>query len=107
MFRVVEFLDECGRSPFRSWFKRLDPQTANRVATALYRLEQGNLSNVRSLGQGLAEYRIDAGPGYRIYFSRGDAATLVLLGGGTKRTQRRDIAASRDRWYRYRSAQQQ
>lgn len=102
MFRVHEFLDARGRSPFRRWFDRLDSRTAARVATALYRLEQGNLSNVRSLGAGLEEYRIDTGPGYRLYFSRRDHSTLLLLGGGSKATQRRDIDACRERWQLHR-----
>jgi putative addiction module killer protein len=106
ILRVVEFLDDRGRSPFRIWFERLDPSAAGRATTALYRMEQGNVSSMRSLGGGLEEYRIDAGPGYRIYLGRPDGRTLVVLGAGIKRTQSRDIEASRIRWRHYRQRQQ-
>ncbi len=66
--KVVEYLDSGGASPFARWFTRLDAVAAAKVATALYRMEQGNLSNVKPVGQGVAEYRIDFGPGYRVYF---------------------------------------
>lgn len=105
IFRVVEFLDDRGRSPFRRWFERVDPSAAGRVTTALYRMEQGNFSNMRSLGGGIEEYRIDAGPGYRIYLGRPDGCTLLVLGAGIKGTQRRDIEANRMRWRHYRQRQ--
>ena len=101
MFRVLEYLDSRGRSPFRRWFNRLDPQTAGRVTTALYRMEQGNLSNAKSLGAGLEEYRIDTGPGYRLYFGRQGNTALVILGAGTKSSQGRDIEACRRRWQQH------
>jgi len=97
--RLVEFADSRGRSPFRRWFAALDPVAAARVTTALYRLEQGNFSGVKRLGGGIAECRIDAGLGYRVYIGRLDEHTLVLLGGGTKRRQQREIDACRRRWF--------
>lgn len=97
MVAVVEFLDERGRSPFRRWFDRLDPSTAARVTVALYRIEHGATSAIKGLGAGLLEYRIDAGPGYRLYLVRPDEHRFVLLGGGIKRTQARDIASCRAR----------
>jgi hypothetical protein len=63
-YQIIEYLDDRGRSPFRRWFEALDPVAAARVAVALYRMEQGNVSNVRSLGGALGEYRMDFGPGY-------------------------------------------
>ena len=98
MAGLAEFTDSRGRSPFRRWFNALDAVAAARVATALYRMEQGNFSGVKLLGSGIAECRIDAGPGYRVYFGRLDERTLVLPGGGTKRRQQRDIDACRRRW---------
>ena len=58
------------------------------MATALVRLENGNLSGVKSVGAGVFEHRIDFGPGYRIYFGKDGDALVILLGGGTKRRQR-------------------
>ena len=63
---VVEYVREDGSNPYRTWFRALPAQAAAKVATATLRLEMGNTSNVKWLGA-LGEYRIDWGPGYRIY----------------------------------------
>ena len=68
---------------------------------ALTRLEQGNLSNAKGVGSGLLEYRIDFGPGYRVYFGRDGDELIVLVGGGTKKRQQRDIEAALARWQDY------
>jgi len=65
---LVEYLDEKGRSPFEIWFNKINAQAAAKVTTALVRLEGGNTSNVKSLGSGVHELKIDFGPGYRVYF---------------------------------------
>ncbi len=98
--KLVEYLRE-GVSVFESWFSSLDAQVAAKVATALYRLEQGNFSNVKSVGKGVSEYRIDFGPGYRIYFGREGNVLVVLLGGGSKKTQSRDIGNAQVFWAEY------
>ncbi|MCY3878341.1 MAG: hypothetical protein OXF74_04065 [Rhodobacteraceae bacterium] len=90
MNEIREYLDTEGRSPFARWFGRLDVHAAAKVATALARMEQGNFSNVKGVGAGTMEYRIDFGPGYRIYFGKDGATLVVLLGGGTKARQQRD-----------------
>jgi len=97
---VVEYLQD-GVSVFGEWFSGLDAQAAAKVATALYRLEHGNLSNVKSVGQGVSEYKIDFGPGYRIYFGREGNILVVLLGGGTKKTQSKDIRKAQSIWVEY------
>ena len=61
-------------------------------------MEAGNLSNVKSVGSGLLEYRIDYGPGYRIYFGRDGERLIILLAGGTKKRQQADIATALVRW---------
>lgn len=63
MIEVREYLDTRGISPYARWFNRLNAIAAAKVATAIYRLEQGNFSNVKSVGAGVYEYRIDFGPG--------------------------------------------
>lgn len=100
--RIVEFVDRRGDSPFAAWFLGLDPRAASKVTTALARLEAGNLSNVKAVGQGVQEYRIDWGPGYRIYFGRRGEELVVLLAGGTKQRQGIDIARAIERWHEYR-----
>ncbi|HEX9589312.1 MAG TPA: type II toxin-antitoxin system RelE/ParE family toxin [Bradyrhizobium sp.] len=69
------------------WFAELDPAVSAKIVRALARIEQGNLSNVKRVGEGVLEYRIDFGPGYRIYFGRDGETIIILLTGGTKKRQ--------------------
>jgi putative addiction module killer protein len=96
------FLARDGRSPFEGWFASLDPAARAKVTVAIARLEQGNLSNVKSVGEGVLEYRIDWGPGYRVYFGRDGEVLVILLTGGTKKRQQRDIEAAIEMWADYR-----
>jgi putative addiction module killer protein len=92
--KVVEYQDPNGSSPYGKWFARLDAIAAAKVVTALYRMEQGNLSNAKPVGQGVTEYRIDFGPGYRVYFGQDGDVLIILLGGGSKKGQNADIQAA-------------
>src|ERR1700730_4063260 len=91
-----------GKSVFAAWFDRLDPRSAAKVTVPLQRLRQGNLSNMKGVGAGVLEYRIDFGPGYRLYFGRDGEQIVVLLAGGTKRRQQQDIETAHARWAEYR-----
>jgi len=71
------------------------------VATAVTRISQGNLSNVKGVGSGVFEYRIDFGPGYRIYLGRDGETLVILLGGGSKKRQDQDIKKAIARWQNY------
>ena len=97
---VREYLAEDGRSPFARWFNKLDARAAVRVTIALNRMEQGNLSNSKSLG-GIFEYKLIYGPGYRIYYGRDGDLLILLLGGGTKKTQSKDILSAKQCWIDY------
>lgn len=101
--KVIEYLRE-GSSPFESWFEGLDSRAAAKVAVALYRLEQGNVSNVKTVGKGVAEYKIDFGPGCRIYFGQEGHEVVILLGGGSKKTQQKDIMTAQLLWAEYKAA---
>lgn len=103
MIEIVECLNAQGRSPYRDWFFSLDPQAATIVTVAIQRLADGNTSRVKSIGEGVAEIRIDRGPGYRVYFGWDGNTLVVLLGGGTKRRQQRDIADALALWRLYRA----
>lgn len=101
---VVElryYLAEDGRSPFEKWFSGLDVAAGAKVSVALVRLENGNLSNAKAVGEGVFEYRIDWGPGYRVYFGRDGAVLVILLHGGTKKRQQRDIETAKALWADY------
>ena len=90
IIRVEEYVRADDSNPYRTWFDNLDVQAAAKVTTALLRLELGNLSNVKWF-DGIGEYRIDWGPGYRIYLAKDGDALVILLGGGTKKGQQADI----------------
>jgi putative addiction module killer protein len=81
---------------FRGWLHGLqDRRAIGRIASRIRRMEMGNPGEVRQLGGGLVEMKIDYGPGYRAYFVRREASIILLLCGGDKSTQRRDIDRAR------------
>lgn len=101
MIEVREYLDGKGNSPYAKWFTRLNANAAVKVATAIHRMEQGNFSNVKGVGAGVYEYRVDFGPGYRIYFGKDGDLLVILLAGGTKKRQGADITAAKEHWQDY------
>ena len=100
--RVLEYLDPLGRSPYAKWFDGLNVPAAAKVAAALYRLAEGNFSNVKGVGSGVYERKIEFGPGYRIYFGKDGDAIVILLGGSTKQRQQEAIEAAKKRWMDFR-----
>ncbi len=101
MIELQEYTNTDGRSPFAAWFNDLDAPAAAKIATALIRVEQGNFSNAKGVGEGILEYRVDFGAGYRIYFGKDGKRLVILLAGGTKKHQQRDIEAAQARWKDY------
>lgn len=67
----------------------------------MVKMSQGNFSNVKGAGSGVFEYRLDFGPGYRIYFGKDGDRLVILLGGGTKKRQSGDIATAIESWLDY------
>jgi putative addiction module killer protein len=70
------------------------------VTVALERVAQGHTSAIKAVGEGVSEYKIDFGPGYRIYFGKDGERLVILVSGGTKR-QQRDIASAKAIWKDY------
>jgi putative addiction module killer protein len=101
MIEVREYLDQGGHSPLAAWSDRLNREAAAKVAAALARIQQGNLSNAKGVGAGVYEYRIDFGPGYRIYFGKDGDRLIILVGGGTKKRQQEDVKTALARWEDY------
>ena len=99
--RVYE--KDNGFCPFSDWFDGLDAQAAAKVTTALARMETGNLGDVKSVGDGVSERRISFGPGYRIYFGQDGAEIVILLCGGTKKRQSKDIKTAKALWAAYKT----
>jgi len=95
------YIDASGYKPFADWLESLEASAAAKVTIALARMEQGNFSNVEGVGAGVYEYKIDFGPGYRIYFGKDGVTLVILLGGGTKKRQRNDIAVAQQCWTDY------
>jgi putative addiction module killer protein len=91
---VQEYIKDDGSSPYQKWFNRLDHVAAAKITVAISRLELGNTSNIKWFA-GIGEYRIDWGPGYRIYLVREGKRLIILFGGGTKKTQQSDIKAAK------------
>ena len=98
MVELREYLDGDGRSPFGEWRGELNAEARGKVTTALYRMGLGNFSNVRGVGSGVFECKINFGPGYRVYFGKDGEQMVILLGGGTKKRQQRDIQQALARW---------
>jgi putative addiction module killer protein len=100
---VRQYVDLSGRNRFESWFFGLDQSAQARVTIALDRLERGNDSAAKSVGQGVHELRLDFGPGYRIYFGREGESLVILLSGGSKKRQQADIAIAKTLWGEYKA----
>lgn len=93
--RVEEYLCADGTNPYKSWFDGLEAQAAVKIVTAKLRLEMGNISSVKWF-DGIGEYVIDWGPGYRVYLAKDGETLIILFGGGTKRGQQRDIDRAKE-----------
>jgi putative addiction module killer protein len=98
---VREYLTEYGENPFRAWLGTLDTTARTRIQARVLRFETGNLGDHKSVGGGVCEARVDFGPGYRVYFGRVGSVVIVLLVGGDKATQAKDIKLAKAYWARY------
>ncbi len=101
MHDIQRYIGPDDTDPFQDWFDRLDAATAARLAIVIERMRQGNLGDCKSVGEGVMERRVDHGPGYRLYFGRDGDRLIILLAGGSKQRQQRDIAAAILRWADY------
>jgi putative addiction module killer protein len=97
VFAIERYQTRDGRIPFQEWLNSIsDTVSVYRIRARLARVTAGNLGDARSVGSGVRELRIDFGPGYRIYFAQVGHSTIVLLNGGTKATQRGDMARAKE-----------
>jgi len=104
MFEIREYIARNGRAPFSSWLDGLkDVRTRARIRARLNRIRLGNFGDCKPVGNGVFELRLAFGPGYRVYFGREGEQLILLLGGGDKSTQDRDIEKARLAWTDYRN----
>lgn len=101
MLDLRYYITSAGLSPFEDWFASLDGQAAAKITVALVRLGQGNRSQIKSVGEGVFEYKIDWAGGYRIYFAWDGKTLVILLNGGTKKRQSADIEQAKGFWLDY------
>jgi len=103
---VLEYIKEDGSNPYKKWFDSLNVQAAAKVTVAKARLELGNTSSIKWF-DGIGEYRIDWGPGYRVYLAQDGKNLIILFGGGTKKQQQKDInkAIELSKEYKFRKKQ--
>jgi len=102
-WEVREYAAKDGRHPFTAWVQSLpDARTRARVAARINRLRLGNFGDAKPVGGGVMELRIHAGKGVRVYFARIGERVVLLLAGGDKSTQRRDIERAKEYWQDYR-----
>ncbi len=99
--KLFAYRDGKGREPFNKWFEDLNAKVAAKVRSAMAQLEAGNMSEVKPVGGGVSERRIHWGKGLRVYFGQDGQTIIILLGGGTKATQPRDIKRAGECWADY------
>lgn len=107
MIEIRQYLDRQGRTPFLKWLDGLNDEAQARVTAALYRLEQGNLSSVKSIGSGVQELRINYGPGYRVYFGWDGEEIVILLAGGSKKRQQVEIEKAKALWREFKARKEE
>src|ERR1035441_6659981 len=98
---ILEYLERNGRSPYAEWVERPERATGGKGSCGDTRLAQGNFSNVKGVGGGVYEYRVSFGPGLRIYLGKDGGRLVILLAGGTKKRQQKDIEDAKARWQDY------
>ena len=103
---VTNYATSEGRQPFQDWYDTLDGTAKRVVSRHLVRLADGHFGDAKAVGGGVFERRIHTGPGYRLYYSIDGRRVILLLGGGTKRGQSRDIARAIDRLTDHRSTRE-
>jgi len=98
---VLEYENDTGQNAYNKWLNNLSDEAFTKISAAIAQMKAGNLGDVKPEGQGVSARRINWGPGLRIYFGKDGQKLVLLLGGGTKRRQDRDIKAAQKNWAEY------
>lgn len=101
-WEIREYLRPDGSCPFRNWLRSLkDINARARIRVRINRIRLGNFGDCKPVGSGVSELRIDYGPGYRVYFGRAGEKLVMLLCGGSKKNQEKDIKLAKEYWHGY------
>ena len=101
---IIAYVDRYGNEPFTDWLSGLkDIKGRQKIETRIRRLEAGLYGDCESVGEGVSELRIFYGPGYRVYFGEKNDNLVILLCGGDKSSQNRDIKQAKEFWKDYRN----
>lgn len=99
---LKEYVTPDGKNPFRKWLHDLrDVSVRAKIRVRLNRVRLGNFGDTKAVGGGVSELRIPYGPGYRMYFARAGGTVVLLLCGGDKSSQKRDIEKAKQYWLDY------
>ena len=101
-FTLEYYITESGKIPFKDWLEGLkDINARAKVRISLDRIRLGNFGHAKSVGNGVYELKIDYGPGYRVYYASAGKTIILLLLGGDKASQGKDIARAKEYWNAY------
>lgn len=99
MFDLIVYQQAQGQRPFENWFHSLRDKNAQaRITRRIRQVQAGTLGDCKSVGEGVLELRVDVGAGYRLYCGRHGAMLVILLSGGDKATQSKDIERAKEFW---------
>ena len=101
-WKIQKYTNEQGIKPFDRWLSTLDNMSQVRVDVRLKRVAAGNFGDRKFIGEGVYELRLFFGAGYRIYYALADERVVLLLAGGDKKSQSRDITKAKNHWSQYR-----
>ena len=107
MYSIKIYTDRSGKSPYEEWFGSLTPIVMARVEDRIDRLRLGNLGDTKSVGEGIHELRLQFGSGYRIYYGNIGKAVVLLLTGGDKSSQERNITNAKKYFKDYKKQQKE
>ncbi len=99
---IKEYIRDDDSNPYEKWFNSLNSQAAAKVAVAIARIKLGNTSKIKWF-DGIGEYKINWGPGYRIYLIQEGSEFIILFGGGTKKNQSADIKKAKELFKEYKT----
>lgn len=97
-YSIEYYLTATNKKPFKEWLDSVDIGARAKIRIRLDRVRLGNLGRNRSVGEGVYELKIDHGPGYRVYYALNGKTVVLLLLGGDKSTQKKDIVQAKAYW---------